>query len=90
MCNITIDITGKNADEVYETAKQEIQAHGSFQQTGNRSLDFIISIPLAGKIEGNLHVEDKQALVNITKRPGLISCNRIEKEIRRFLDSGNE
>ena len=85
MCNITIDLNGKDPNQVYETAKEQASNHGSYNETGNRSLEFQISVPIVGKIEGNLDIQDTQALVTITKRPFLISCKQIESQLEKFI-----
>ena len=87
MCHIVIDLNGKNPDQVYATAKQEIDDHGSFTETGARSLDFKVKVVIFVKIEGSLMVSDAQLIVDTTKNGG-VSCEKIEEEMRKFLNAG--
>jgi hypothetical protein len=79
MCQFTFPITS-TAESLVNRAQRAIEgAGGSF--TGNSTEgNFKAQTPL-GSIEGSYKVEGQQILLSVTKKPFLLSCSRIEKEL---------
>jgi hypothetical protein len=80
-CNISIDFNGE-PDELIRSAEQAISgAGGSFTGTSSDG-KFAINSPL-GKVSGTYTVVGQSFNISIIDKPFLVSCNRIEDELRR-------
>jgi hypothetical protein len=80
-CNISIDFHG-DPDQLIRSAEHAISgAGGSFSGT-NSDGKFAINSPL-GKISGTYTVLGQSFNISITDKPFLVSCNRIEEELRK-------
>ena len=82
-CNILIDFTG-NADELISSANAAISAAGGSFSGNNSTGQFAINSPL-GKVSGTFVVEGQSFNISITDKPFLVSCTRIEDELRKHL-----
>ncbi len=82
-CTIHIDFN-TTADQLVSQAQAAIiNAGGQFSgDTG--SGDFGISTPL-GSVKGTYTIVGQQIIILITDKPFLVSCNKIETELRRYL-----
>jgi len=79
MCQFRLPITG-DATSLLQRAKQEITASGGVFDGDNEAGIFHAKTPI-GSIEGTYQVEANEIALNITKKPFLLSCNRIKKEL---------
>ncbi len=80
-CSISIEFSGQ-PDELIRSAEQAISgAGGSFSGT-NTDGSFDINSPL-GKVSGSYTVVGQSFNISITDKPFLISCSRIEEELRK-------
>ncbi len=82
-CNFSINFNG-NADDMTKLAEQAISGAGGSFTGDNLAGMFVISSPL-GKVEGNYSVENQSFNISITDKPFLLSCNRIEEELRKYI-----
>lgn len=80
MCEFTIPFNG-SADGLVTRARQEIErAGGSFN--GNAlGGNFIGKTPI-GSIGGSYQISGQEISIVISKKPFLLSCRKIEKELR--------
>ncbi|GEO08337.1 hypothetical protein [Segetibacter aerophilus] len=79
MCQFSIAFSG-DAESLIKRAKQQIeQAGGSLLGDATQG-SFQGQTPI-GSIEGSYNVEGQKISLNITKKPFLLSCSRIEKEL---------
>lgn len=82
MCNFSINFNG-DAQSIINRAETAItNAGGSFERTSDTTGNFSIHTH-AGIIVGNYTVVDQAFQIVITQKPFLVSCNRIEEELRR-------
>jgi len=80
MCQFNLPFSGDSASLV-DRARIEIQkAGGHFTGDASRG-SFNAKTPI-GSIQGNYVVIGQEFAVTIIKKPFLLSCNRIEKELR--------
>lgn len=83
MCQFIVPFSN-SADLLMSKAKQEIQrAGGSFNGDGTQG-SFRVKTAL-GTIGGSYQVAGQEILMVILKKPFLISCTRIEKELREVM-----
>ncbi len=83
MCSFSIDFQNSPDILITKASVAITQAGGMFDggdQTGN----FYISTPL-GIIAGDYIISEQTASFNITKKPFLVGCGRIEDELRKYL-----
>jgi len=83
MCEFNIPFSG-TAETLMSRAKQEIErAGGSF--TGNDEQgNFQAKTPL-GSIYGTYQVVQQEIALKIIKKPLLVSCKRIQKELNEVM-----
>lgn len=79
MCQFSIPFSN-DAESLIQRAKQQIEkAGGTF--TGDSSQgNFEASTPI-GAIVGSYQIEGQEIALSITKKPFLLSCSKIEKEL---------
>jgi len=83
MCRFTIPYSGPS-DELVTRARSEIQgAGGSFAGDALHG-NFEVKSPI-GMIRGTYVLEANEISITITKKPLLVSCGRIERELREVL-----
>ena len=83
-CDMNIDFDGLASDQIEKARTAILGAEGTFQGDEN-SGDF--SIPVLGSdIVGNYTITGQTFSIAITEKPLLISCRRIEDELREYLD----
>ncbi|MCW3112011.1 MAG: hypothetical protein JWR18_407 [Segetibacter sp.] len=79
MCQFNISFSG-DAESLLRRAKQEIESAGG-SLVGNASQgEFQAKTPI-GSVRGSYQVEGQQISLAITKKPMLLSCRKIEKEL---------
>ena len=83
MCNFSIPFSG-DAESLTQRARQEItNMSGAFNGDATQGT-FRAKTPL-GFIEGSYEVAGQQIALNIHKKPFLLSCRKIEKELREVM-----
>ena len=85
-CHFKIDFPGL-AKEHIETAKTAIIKHGGKVVEKPNGGSFELSIGL-GKIAGTYAIAGGEVTFNIDKKPFLIPCSVIEKEIKKYAGMG--
>lgn len=80
-CNISIDFNG-NPDELIRSAEQAISGAGGSFSGSNAEGNFAINSPL-GKVSGTYTVLGQSFNISITDKPFLVSCSKIEEELRK-------
>lgn len=84
-CNFSIAFDGR-AEDLTNKARKEIEmAGGTFQGDENQG-SFGIGTPL-GQVKGNYTIEHSIFIIEITSKPMLVSCSRIENELRRYMET---
>ena len=66
-------------------AKNAIRGAGGEFEGNDETGEFRLSTPV-GSVKGNFTIEDSTLVVNISDKPMFITCSKIEKEIRKYLD----
>lgn len=86
MCNFPIEYP-RPKDEMVSQLKSAIesQTNGIFQ--GDTSAGSFSFTAKGFDLAGNYNISGDVIDVNITKKPWLLSCNKIESEIRKYLDN---
>jgi hypothetical protein len=82
-CNFSIPFAG-GADELVKTAESAISNAGGKFNGDVDSGGFIISTPI-GEVSGAYAVENQNFHITIEDKPFLLSCNKIETELRKYL-----
>jgi hypothetical protein len=80
MCDIRISFTS-SAESLIERAKHEIEKAGGFFSGDSYSGNFQGKTPI-GSISGSYQITGQEIHFSITKKPLLVSCRKIEKELR--------
>ena len=83
MCQFNIPFTG-SPDSLVQRARKEIQAAGGSFSGDESQGGFQAKTPL-GSIQGTYRVLDQQIALAITKKPFLISCSRIQKQLEQVM-----
>jgi hypothetical protein len=79
MCQFSIPFSA-DKESLLNRAKQEIEREGgSFQGNGDGG-NFRARTPI-GSIEGSYQIEGQQIFLVITRKPFLLSCKKIQKEL---------
>lgn len=82
-CNFTLEFTG-SPEELVSRAKQAIQHAGGTFDGDSAAGAFDLKTPL-GTVKGNYTLQENAIQVQITQKPLLLSCARIEDELRNYL-----
>ncbi|MGV3685290.1 MAG: hypothetical protein ACO1NS_06675 [Daejeonella sp.] len=80
-CNISIDFSG-DPEQLIRSAEQAISGAGGAFTGNNSDGKFSINSPL-GKVSGTYIVQGQSFNISITDKPFLVSCSRIEDELRK-------
>jgi hypothetical protein len=81
-CSFRIPFSG-DADALIRKARQAITGAGGSFEGDSASGRFTLSI--IGKMDGNYRVDGDALHVVISKKPLMIACSRIEKELKNYL-----
>lgn len=85
-CNIAIHIGDvKNRKELMEKAQAAIVHHGGKLTGDEASGTFELPIVI-GHINGNYTISEHTFNLEITHKPLLVSCRRIEDELTKYLN----
>ena len=79
MCQFTIPFTA-DPTSLITRAKQEIKKTGGAFEGDVTQGSFRAKTPI-GSIEGSYQIEGQQIFLSVTKKPFLLSCGRIQKEL---------
>lgn len=79
MCQFNLSFSGP-ADRLMSRAKQEIERTGGFVNGDASQGNFQAKTPI-GSILGTYHIAGQEISLTITKKPLLLSCKRIQKEL---------
>ena len=80
MCNFKIPFSG-DAKALISRAKREIESAGGMLSGDENFGEFMGKSPI-GSIGGSYSIVGNELIININKKPLLLSCKRIEKELR--------
>jgi len=84
-CNFSIEFN-QAADNLIANAESAIsKAGGEFNGT-NGNGNFQLQTPL-GKINGSYIIQDKVINIQIDSKPLIISCTRIQEELKKYLSA---
>jgi len=83
MCQFTIPFAA-DKESLINRAKQEIESSGGSFQGNSTEGSFRAKTPV-GAIEGSYLIEGQSISLGITKKPFLLSCKRIEKELTEIM-----
>lgn len=85
MCEFTILLPIQAADAVAK-AKSAIEKNSGTFSGDVSAGNFDISLPIVGTIKGEYTIDDSnQMTVVITKKPFMISCDRIQSEMEKYV-----
>ena len=79
MCQFSLAYSG-DALSLLRRAKQEIERTGGTLVGSDAEGEFQAKTPI-GSIRGTYHVDGQQITLAILKKPLLLSCTRIQKEL---------
>jgi hypothetical protein len=82
-CNIIIPLT-KSPDEIISKAKQAIESQGGSFSGDNLQGNFSVPVPL-GKVAAEYSISGQQLQINVTQKPFIVSCRKIESFLREQL-----
>jgi hypothetical protein len=84
-CSFNIDFDA-GADRIVETAAQAITAAGGKFSGDVAGGEFSLSAGMIS-VKGSYAIDGSRLNIVITRKPVMISCSRIEKEIRKYLQA---
>lgn len=84
MCNFSINYP-KPKEELVAQLKAAILAQSNAQFQGDQNAGIFGLTVMGFDIAGKYTIEGDDIEVNITDKPFLVSCNRIESELRKYL-----
>ena len=82
-CNFKIKFPSL-ATEHIETARAAVVKHGGFFELNGKGGAFEIHTAI-GKIDGSFVVNGNEVDFHIDRKPFILTCHRIEKEIRKYV-----
>ena len=82
-CNFKIVFPGL-ANEHIETARAAVVKHGGSFELNGKDGAFEIHTAI-GKIDGSFILKGNEVTFNIDRKPFILTCSRIEKEIRKYV-----
>ncbi|MES2454193.1 MAG: hypothetical protein V4594_01575 [Bacteroidota bacterium] len=85
MCNFSIEYP-KPKDEMVSQLKAAIESQTNGIYQGDTSAGSFSFTAKGFDLAGNYSISGDTVAVNITKKPWLLSCSKIESEIRKYLD----
>lgn len=83
MCQFSIPFSG-DPENLFKRANQEIEKSGGAFNGDSAQGSFEVKTPL-GSIEGSYQISGQQISFAILKKPFLLSCSRIEKELMEVM-----
>jgi hypothetical protein len=83
MCQFSLTFSG-SSEALTSRAKQAIEGGGG-AFAGDVAAGNFKARTAIGSIQGSYEIEGQQIILTITKKPFLLTCNRIEKELTSML-----
>lgn len=83
MCQFTIPFTG-SPDSLINRAQREVEGAGGSFAGDSRQGNFSVKTPI-GTVRGSYMMVPQGISITILKKPLLVSCNRIENELRAVM-----
>ena len=83
MCNFSLPISS-DPSSLIRRAKQEIERTGGVFNGDNNQGNFHAKSAI-GSIQGSYEILEGQIVLSITKKPFLLSCSRIQKELSKVM-----
>jgi hypothetical protein len=83
-CTFTIAIEGSTTTFVAKAKEKVEQNGGSFEANGNKGT-FFVALPLGQQISGNYALNQQDMIVNITHKPIVIGCGKIEEYVKTHI-----
>jgi len=83
MCQFSLPFSG-DPQGLLQRAKSEIERSGGIFSGDDQQGNFRAKTPI-GSIEGVYQINGEEIALNITKKPLLLSCRKIEKELRSVM-----
>ena len=83
MCQFSLPFSGE-AQGLLQRAKQSIENMGGVFNGDDSLGNFSTKTPI-GSIEGSYQMLEGEIALSITKKPFLLSCSKIEKELRAHI-----
>ena len=87
MCNFDIPFNGSSDELIAKASKAIRDAGGTFTIISVTQGNFSLPTPV-GRIDGSYTIAGQVLSITITHKPGLVSCGRIEKELRERIGGG--
>lgn len=87
-CKFTIDYTRSKTEMIRNLETAILNQHGLFQGDENNG-EFSFST-MGFTFRGNYVIEGDLVAVEITNKPFLVSCAKIESEIKKYMESDQE
>jgi hypothetical protein len=84
MCNFSINYP-KSKEELVTQLKSAILSQSNAHFEGDNGTGAFAFTAMSFDIAGNYVIEGDSIDVNITDKPFLVSCSKIESEIRKYL-----
>ncbi|MBC7745569.1 MAG: hypothetical protein H7096_10740 [Flavobacterium sp.] len=82
-CGFSIEVTG-SPEILIEKASLAIAQAGGIFKGREKGGNFSFSTPI-GNISGDFFITGQVATFNITNKPFLLGCGRIENELRKYI-----
>jgi hypothetical protein len=83
MCSFNIPFSGA-ADSLLQRARHEITRAGGSMNGDDLAGTFQAKTPI-GSIQGNYLVQGQLMVMNITKKPFILSCKKIQRELEKLV-----
>lgn len=83
-CNFELALKGTPSDFIRLAKKVITSQKGTFdgdEETGSFFIPIII-----GNVEGSYKIKENNASITVSKKPMMISCDKIEHVLRSYLD----
>jgi len=82
-CTLSIGFSGSK-QELVSNAENAIKQIGG-QFSGNDDMGVFRLPTIIGEVTGNYSLKESAILIEITKKPLMLSCGKIESELRKYL-----
>ncbi|NJO90770.1 MAG: hypothetical protein HC831_18750 [Chloroflexia bacterium] len=84
-CKLSFILKREMGDEDFDKFRQFASSSNSKLEGDKEQGKISIKISFIGSITGDYNISGKNLFIEITKRPKLVSCVKIESEIKSFL-----
>lgn len=84
-CNFSIAFDG-DAEQLIAKARKEILLAGGTFSGDATSGKFSLGTPL-GTVKGDYTIKEQIFAIEVTDKPMMVGCSRIENELRRYMET---